>query len=105
VMDGMNVRVPQIRASNPSLSHKEVLQTAYEQEIWAHPEIRPILLKEQQEAAEARSRTENQERVNLARKASSVNVPRRGSTLAPAKPGTMEDTIRETARALGMVST
>ena len=104
VMDGMNVRVPQIRASNPSLSHKEVLQTAYEQEIWAHPEIRPILLKEQQEQAEARSRTENQERVNLAKRASSVNVPRRGSTLAPAKPGTIDDTIRETARALGMIT-
>jgi hypothetical protein len=104
VMDGMNVRVPQIRASNPSLSHKEVLQTAYEQEIWAHPEIRPILLKEQQEAAQARSRTENQERVNLARKATSVNVPRRGSSLAPAKPGTIDDTIRETARALGMIT-
>lgn len=104
VMDGMNVRVPQIRAANPSLSHKEVLQTAYEQEIWAHPEIRPLLLKEQQEQAEARSRTENQERVNLAKRASSVNVPRRGSTLAPAKPGTIDDTIRETARALGMIT-
>ena len=104
VMAGMNVRVPQIIKENPSLSHKEVLQKAYDQEVWAHPEIRSILIKEQQEQLEARSRTENQERVNLARKASSVNVPRRGSTLAPAKPGTIDDTIRETARALGMIT-
>jgi hypothetical protein len=104
VMDGLNVRIPQIRAANPSLSAKEVLQTAYDQEIWAHPEIRSILIREQQEQLEAKSRTENQERVNLARKASSVNVPRRGSTLAPAKPGTIDDTIRETARALGMIT-
>ena len=104
VMNGLSVRIPQIRAANPSLSHKEVLQTAYDQEIWAHPEIRSILIKEQQDQLEAKSRTENQERVNLARKASSVNVPRRGSTLAPAKPGSIDDTIRETARALGMIT-
>jgi hypothetical protein len=104
VMPGMNVRVPQIRSTNPSLSHREVLQQAYEQEIWAHPEIRSLLIKQQQNELEARSRTENQERVNLAKRASSVNVPRRGSTLTPAKPGSMNDTIEKEARRLGLVT-
>lgn len=101
VMAEMNALVPQIRAADPSLSHKDVLQTAYDRAIWAHPEIRPILLKEQADQLEAKRRTENQERVNLAKKASSVNVPRRGSIPAPSKPGSMDDTIRESARALG----
>jgi hypothetical protein len=104
VMSGMNVRVPQIRQMNPSLSHKEVLQQAYEQEIWANPEIRSLLIKQQQDELQARSRTENQERVNLAKRASSVNVPRRGSTLTPAKPGTMAETIEKEARRLGLVT-
>jgi hypothetical protein len=81
-----------------------VLQQAYEQEIWAHPEIRSLLIKQQQNELEARSRTENQERVNLAKRASSVNVPRRGSTLTPAKPGSMNDTIEKEARRLGLVT-
>lgn len=102
VMAGMNVRVPQIRGSDPSLSHKEVLQKAYEQETWAHPEIRSILFKEQSEQLEAKNRAENQERVNLAKKAASVNVPRRGSSLTPAKPGSMEETIRKEALRLGL---
>jgi hypothetical protein len=104
VMPGMNVRVPAIRSQNPSLSHKEVLQQAYEQEIWANPEIRSLLIKQQQDEASARSRTENQERVNLAKRASSVNVPRRGSTLTPAKPGSMAETIEKEARRLGLVT-
>jgi hypothetical protein len=82
-----------------------VLQRAYEQAIWAHPEIRPILLKEQTDKAEAERRAENPQRGNQAKRASSVNVPRRASTPSPGKPGTIEDTIRETARSLGFFST
>jgi hypothetical protein len=104
VMTEMNALLPQIRAADPSKSHKDVLQEAYERATWAHPEIRTIFQKEQIEQLEAKRRTENQERVNLARKATSVNVPRRGSIPTPAAPGSMDDTIRETARTLGLIT-
>jgi hypothetical protein len=71
-------------------------EKAYEQAIWAHPETRAKLMakqdaeRRQREAAEAAA----------ARKAAAVNVQRRGSPPAAAKPGTMEDTIRETYRSL-----
>jgi hypothetical protein len=71
-------------------------EQAYEQAIWAHPETRAKLMakqdaeRRQREAAEAAA----------ARKAAAVNVQRRGSPPAAAKPGTMEDTIRETYRSL-----
>ncbi len=105
VMTEMSALVPLIRDGNPSLSHSEVLQRAYEQAIWAHPEIRPILLKEQTDRAEADRLAENQQRVNQAKRASSVNVPRRAASPSPGKPGTIDDTIRETARSLGFFST
>lgn len=105
VMTEMSALVPQIKSANPSMSNEDVLQTAYDQATWANPEVRSVLIKEQQEQLEVKRRTDNQERVNLARKASSVNVQRRGSIPAPAKPGTMDETILETARELGMITT
>ena len=71
-------------------------EKAYEQAIWAHPDTRAKLMakqdaeRRQREAAEAAA----------ARKAAAVNVQRRGSPPAASKPGTMEDTIRETYRQL-----
>lgn len=71
-------------------------EQAYEQAIWAHPETRAKLQakqdaeRRQREAAEAAA----------ARKAAAVNVQRRGTPPAAAKPGTMEDTIRSTYRQL-----
>lgn len=71
-------------------------EQAYEQAIWAHPETRAKLQakqdaeRRQREAAEAAA----------ARKAAAVNVQRRGTPPVAAKPGTMEDTIRQTFRQL-----
>ena len=104
VMDEMMALVPQIRQVNPSISNEDVLQAAYERAIRANPETWPIIEKERFEQLEAKRRTDNQQRVNLARQASSVNVPRRASIPSPAKPGSMDETIRETARALGMIT-
>ncbi len=95
VMDVMASLVPQIRNSNTSLSHEQVLQMAYEQAIWANPDVRAVL----QAPAPA-----TQDRVREAKRAASVNVPRRASQPAPAKPGKMEDTIEATARELGFFS-
>lgn len=104
VMAELTALVPQIRQHNPGLSHAQALQKAYESATWAHPEIRVLLQQKQQADSEARRRTENQERVTEARRAASTNVPRRGSLPSPGKPGRMEDTIEETARALGLLN-
>lgn len=96
VMDTMQVLVPHLRQANPSLSHGEVLQRAYEQAIWANPDVRPLLQPPPTPA--------NPERVREAKRAASVNVPRRASQPSPATPGKMDDTIAETARELGFFS-
>jgi hypothetical protein len=103
VMNEMNALVPQIRQANPSLNHNQVLQQAYETAIWGNPEIRPLLIQQAQGTAQVRDPA-NQNRVREARRAASVNVPRRASTPAAGKPGTIEETLTETARALGLIT-
>jgi hypothetical protein len=102
VFDQMNALVPQVRQANPSLNNDQVLQQAYETAIWGNPEIRPLLIAAQ--TAPVRDPA-NQNRVREARRAASVNVPRRASTPSAGKPGTMDETLAETARALGLIST
>lgn len=102
VMNEMNALVPQVRQANPSLNNDQVLQQAYETAIWGNPEIRPLLIAAQ--TAPVRDPA-NQNRVREARRAASVNVPRRASTPSAGKPGTMDETLAETARALGLIST
>ena len=104
VINEMSALVPQLRAADPSMTHAQALDAAYDRAIWAHPEIRTLLAQKQQADLDAQRRADNQNRVRDARRAGSVNVPRRGSTPSPGKPGKMEDTIAETARALGMIS-
>jgi hypothetical protein len=104
VINEVSALIPQLRQNDPTLSHAQALDAAYERAIWGNPEIRTLLQQEQQTALEEQRRAENQQRVNEARKAASVNVRRRASTPSPAKPGKIEDTIAETARALGMIS-
>jgi hypothetical protein len=104
VIDQMAALVPVIRAENASLTHGQMLQEAYDRATWANPEIRALLQTEHQAKLDAQRRAANQTQVADARRAASVNVPRRGSTPAPGKPGSLEDTIREGARALGLVN-
>jgi hypothetical protein len=103
VINEMSVLVAQLKQSNPSLTHVQALDEAYERAIWANPEIRQVLQSKQQTEREQQLRSANQTRVADARRAASVNVPRRASTPAPGKPGRLEDTINETARALGLI--
>jgi hypothetical protein len=72
------------------------MQDAYEQAIWIHPEVRPKLLEKQ----EAERRKKESEEAAAARKAAAANVTRRGTPPTPAKPGSMDDTIRSTYRKL-----
>jgi hypothetical protein len=102
VMNEMNALVPQIRQANPSLAHNEVLQRAYDTATWGNPEIR-ALLQQAQGNGQVRE-ADNQNRVREAKRAASVNVPRRASTPSPGKPGTIDETITETARELGLIS-
>lgn len=104
VITEVSALVPQIRQQQPSLSHPQVLQAAYDRAIWAHPEIRTLLQKQQAQTNEQARVTDNQTRVREARRAASVNVPRRASISAPGKPGKLEDTIEQTARELGLIS-
>jgi hypothetical protein len=72
------------------------LDDAYQQAIWLHPETRQKLLAKQ----DAERRKTESEQAKSARKASSTNVQRRGTPPAPARKGTMDDTIRSELRRL-----
>ncbi len=101
VINEMMPLVTHFKQANPGMSHQEALDRAYESATWAHPEVRQLLSKAQQTELEQKRRAENQSRVRDARRAGSVNTPRRASTPTPAKPGSIEETLRETARELG----
>lgn len=104
VMTEMQALVPQIRQAKPGLAQAQVLQEAYERATWGNPEVRALLQTKQQTDLDAQRRTENQGRVRDAKKAASVNVARRASSPSPAKPGSLEETISNTARELGLIS-
>lgn len=104
VINDMSALVPQLRQADPSMTHAQALDAAYDRAIWAHPEIRTLLAQKQQADLDAKRRSENQTRVRDARRAGSVNVARRGSAPSPGKPGTMEETISATARDLGLIT-
>lgn len=100
--------LPQIMQDTPGLRPEEALQQAYDRAVWAHPEIRPLLLKQQQDEMEAKRRAENQRRVQEAKRAASVNVPRKASVPAASNErrgiDKMGDVITETARELGLLN-
>lgn len=72
------------------------LQEAYDKATWAHPDVRAKLLARQAQEQQRKQADE----AAAARKAAGANVVRRGTTPALAKPGTMDDTIRQTLRRL-----
>lgn len=105
VLDDMSVRASAIRGSNPALSHEEALKQAYDSAVWANPETRAVLISQQQ--AQASQPVETLRKVEQAKRASAVNVPKRGSipatqSVAVLKLGTPEsdESIRETYRQL-----
>lgn len=103
VMGEMSALVPQLRERSPSLAHAEVLQRAYETATWGNPEIRALLQQATQGVGQVRE-ADNQNRVREAKRAASVNVPRRASLPSAGQPGKMEETIAETARELGLIT-
>ena len=104
VIGDMSALIPILKQQNPAMSHTEALALAYERATWANPEIRTLLQREAQAKLDAERRSENQQRVRDARRAASVNAPRRASIPSVGKPGSMDDTIAATARELGLIS-
>lgn len=79
------------------------LQDAYERAIYSNPAIRAQVLAKQQADAEAKRKAEAVQKAQDAKRAAVVNVPRRGAIAAARPVGSMDDTIRETARSLGLI--
>lgn len=79
------------------------LQDAYDMAIYASPEIRTQVLAQQQAEGEAKRAQEAKAQAEAARRASSVNVPRRGNLNPVKSKGSMEDTIRAEAQRLGLL--
>lgn len=80
------------------------LATAYEKAIYANPTVRAKLLASQQAEAENQRRAEAAQRARDAKGAAAVNLPRKGKVPSAKPVGTMDDTIRETAQRLGLIS-
>lgn len=80
---------------------KMTLEQAYEQAVWANPKTREALItaktKADAEAAEKAER-ERAEKAAAATRGSTRSTPRQSSATAPK--GTMEDTMRETLKAI-----
>jgi hypothetical protein len=72
----------------------ESLEAAYEQAIYAVPDIRKSILDEERKADEAKRADETKKKAEEAKKAASINVrsPRGGN---PTRKGNWEDTLRE----------
>lgn len=104
VMQEMATLIPQIRRANPQFTHVQVLDAAYDRAIWANPDVRTVLQGARATELEQQTQAENQQRVRDAKRAASVNVPRRASVPSPAKPGSIEETLKETARTLGLIT-
>lgn len=80
------------------------LEKAYEMAIYANPTVRAKVLAKQQAEAEAQRRAEAVQKATAAKAAAAVNVSRKGALPSAKAIGTMDDTIRETAEKLGLIS-
>ena len=100
VLEDMSQRVASLRRQNPALEHAEALKQAYDAAVWANPETRAVLMGQQQ--AQAAQPADTQRKVEAAKRASAVNVPKRGALPATGPAQSLDDTIRDTGRALGL---
>lgn len=72
------------------------LQEAYDMAIYANSEVRAQVLAQQQAQVEEKRKQEAKAQAEAARRAASINVPRRGNLPVQKPMGSMDDTIRET---------
>jgi len=105
--DPTNVHFEAVRSDMAGLLQAGLapdLKTAYEKAIYSNPSIRAQVLADQQARATDASRQVANQKAREAKAAAAVNVTRRGSVPSAKAIGTMDDTIRETATKLGLIS-
>lgn len=100
VIEEITALAPAIQKANPGLSLSEVWDKAYKQAVWANPETQILQLQ----AHEAKRREDILRTTAEAKKAASVNVPRRAGLPTAAPLGSLDQTIGEEARRLGFIS-
>ena len=81
----------------------QTLQEAYERAVYANPTTRTQLLAEQQVKSEEKRKAELTQKAQEAKKAASVNLPKKGSSTPKRPVGTMDETIRAEAERLGLI--
>ena len=79
------------------------LRDAYEKAIYANPTVRAQVLAQQQAKADTERKVAATQKAQAAKQAASVNVSRKGTLPSAKQVGSMDDTIRETARELGLI--
>ena len=103
VFNEMGAILPAVVKDSPHLNNQEKLQKAYDMAIYANPTVRTQVLAKQQAEAEEQRRQEATQRAQAAKGAAKVNLPRKGALPAARAVGSIDDTIRETAEALGLM--
>lgn len=79
------------------------LRDAYEKAIYANPTIRAQVLAQQQAKAESDRKAQATQKAQAAKQAAAVNVSRKGALPSAKAVGSIDDTIRDTARELGLI--
>lgn len=95
------IEVSALKQHNPNMAPRDLLQKAYDRAIHANPDTRARILEDQRRASEEKRKQEQEAKAKQARAASSVNVSTKAST-TPAKPGSMDDSMRKVALKYGM---
>ena len=100
VLDDMTERVSILRRTNPAMPHNEILKQAYDAAVWANPETRAVLISQTQAGTTAAAQTA--QKVATAKRAQTGTMPKRGAIPATEPAKSLDDSIRETGRELGM---
>jgi len=81
-----------VRARNPNMSYREVLEMAYDRMSWKVPEIRQTLLERQQAEAEAKRKEKAAQEV-AKKQAAAVSVKGSAANTAPSQPDSLRSLI------------
>jgi hypothetical protein len=87
-----------VQAQNPNMSHRQILEQAYERACWGSPTVRTKMQAAANAAGEAERLRQGAERVDRARTAS-VSVPNGVPTSPQAAPDDPNRSLRDTIRA------
>jgi hypothetical protein len=77
VQSEMAVQIELIKSTTPGLSHKEILDSAYERAVWANPSTRTQLQTENLGDKERNAANEAKKRVTAAKKKSKTNLDKK----------------------------